>query len=110
MNGSWPHKIRHTDSGRPASTGTNRSATKSRYSTRSPLMAPPNSGWSSEENFMASLFIRNLEFVSGSPFQQRFDRPHRVVDAGVQVAQLGEALRHGGDGEVARVDVRDLVP
>src|SRR5689334_11324262 len=110
MNGSWPRRIRHTDSGRPASTGTNRSATKSRYSTRSPLIVPPNNGWSRLENFMGLLLIGNLELVSGGPLQQRLDRPDGVVDAGVQVAQLGVALRHGGDGELARVDVRDLVP
>ena len=33
-----------------------------------------------------------------------------VVDAPVQVAEPGEAGRHGGDGELARVDVVDLVP
>ena len=33
-----------------------------------------------------------------------------VIDALVQVAELGEAGRHGGDGEVARVNIVDLVP
>ncbi len=33
-----------------------------------------------------------------------------VVDARVHVAELGEPLRHGVDGELARVGVRHLVP
>src|SRR5437588_677226 len=39
MNASCPRWLRITDSGRPDSSGTRRSATASRYSTRSPLAA-----------------------------------------------------------------------
>src|SRR5439155_12234532 len=33
-----------------------------------------------------------------------------LIDAPVQVAELGVAGGHGGDGELARVDIADLVP
>src|SRR4051812_41125953 len=53
---------------------------------------------------------RVLELVALGPFQQRLDREHRVVDAGVKVAELGEPRRHGGDGQLLGVDVVELVP
>ena len=48
--------------------------------------------------------------VAVGPLQQRGDVEDVVVDVLVQVAELGEPLRHGEDREVVRVDVVDLVP
>ena len=41
---------------------------------------------------------------------RRFERGGTLVDSGVRVADLLEAARHGGEGEVARLRVRDLLP
>jgi hypothetical protein len=46
-----------------------------------------------------------VPLVSIGPVQQRFDRPHRLVDAVVQITLAGETLRHGGDGEVLGLHV-----
>ncbi len=48
--------------------------------------------------------------VAVGPLQELVEEEDGVVDAGVQVAQLGEPGGDGGDGEVARVGVVDLVP
>src|SRR5664279_53232 len=44
------------------------------------------------------------------PFQQRVQREHRVVDAGVQVAQLGEPGGNGRDRALPGDDGVDLAP
>ena len=51
-----------------------------------------------------------VEPVAFCPFQQGVQRVGGVIDALVQVAELGEAGGHGGDGELAWVDLIDLVP
>src|SRR5215470_10606056 len=51
-----------------------------------------------------------VEPVAFGPLQQGLQGVGAVVDAPVQIAELGEAGGHGGDGERARVDVVDLVP
>ncbi len=48
--------------------------------------------------------------VALGPFEQWIDREHSVVDAGVQVADLGEPCGHGGNREVGRLDIRRSRP
>src|SRR5512139_2413821 len=55
-------------------------------------------------------WLRALSLVPVGPLEQRADVEHRVVDPGVEVAELGVPLRDRGDGEVARLHVVDLVP
>src|ERR1022692_3542380 len=51
-----------------------------------------------------------VEAVAVGPFQQGVEGVGVVVDAFVQVAELGEAAGHRGDGALAWLDVVDLVP
>src|SRR5580704_12237751 len=53
---------------------------------------------------------RSVEAVAIRPFEQRVQRVNGMVDALVQVAELGEPAWHGGDRAIPRVDVVDLVP
>ena len=48
--------------------------------------------------------------VAGGPLEQLVDARTPLVDAGVQVAELGEARRHGRHRAVGGLDVVDLVP
>ncbi len=50
-----------------------------------------------------------VEAVAFCPFQQGVQRVGGAIDVLVQVAELGEAGGHRGDGELARVHVVDLV-
>ena len=51
-----------------------------------------------------------LVLVAVRPLEQRGDVERLVVDAGVQVADLREPLRHREDGEVVGLAAVDLVP
>src|SRR5215471_3544304 len=51
-----------------------------------------------------------VESVPFRPLQQRVQGVGGVVYALVQVTKFGEAGGHGGDGELARVNLVDLVP
>src|SRR5580704_12748586 len=53
---------------------------------------------------------RSVEAVAVRPFEQRVQRVDGIVDALVQVAELGEPAGLGGDRELPGVDVVDLVP
>jgi hypothetical protein len=46
--------------------------------------------------------------VTLGPLQPRFDRPHRVVDARMQVAEPGKPLRHRRDSDVLGLHVGQL--
>jgi hypothetical protein len=51
-----------------------------------------------------------VEAVAFCPFQQGVRGVGGAIDALVQIAELGEAGGHRGDGELAWVHIVDLVP
>jgi hypothetical protein len=51
-----------------------------------------------------------IALVPVRPLQQLIESIGVVVDIGVQVPELSEPSRHGGDGEVLGIGVSDLVP
>ncbi len=59
--------------------------------------------WRRRADFAGSL-------IAFGPLQQRLEREDRVVDALVEVAELGEPIRHRRYGAVVGLDVVDLVP
>src|SRR5215468_4573362 len=67
-------------------------------------------GWHPSSPAIPSPAAVLVESVAVGPFQQGVQPVDRVVDAPVQVAELGEPVRHGSDGELARVHVVDLIP
>src|ERR1035438_6896316 len=99
----------------------------SRRGARSIQMRTTARGWIRQTTSSRSFFISRMyppevgswsagtgqalvEAVAVGPFQQGVEGISVVVDACVQVAELGEAAGHGSDGALAWLDVVDLVP
>src|SRR5688572_24855209 len=53
---------------------------------------------------------KTLALLSVRKFQQAVQSERLRVHGGLHVADFGEALRHGGEGEVAGVAIGDFVP
>jgi hypothetical protein len=54
--------------------------------------------------------LAEVALIALRPFKQRRDIERGVVDARMQVADFREPGRHGGDGEVVHLDVRQFIP